>query len=234
MTGSVEAVTAARAALHAVAESILAGHQHRLAGTIRLTVAGDGFATITRLPGTPSGLSVTLSSDGAAHLVLEPEGTALPLEGTLGDLARAAGVPNAAPAGVYDAPTRPDTFPLVCPPAGAAVVLGALRDGDRALREFAAAHGVAPDAGGRPVLWPEHFDVGISLDQVNYGISPGDAARPEPYAYVGPFTPRHGAFWNEPFGAARPLTDLRDVSGIVEFFQEGRRQAMPAGSGAQA
>ena len=25
-----------------------------------------------------------------------------------------------------------------------------------------------------PILWPEHFDVGITLDQVNYGLSPGD------------------------------------------------------------
>ena len=41
-----------------------------------------------------------------------------------------------------------------------------------------------------PVLWPEHFDVGITLDKVNYGVSPGDDDIPEPYAYVGPWTPR--------------------------------------------
>src|SRR5688572_7201369 len=40
------ALAATRRAWHAVAELVLAGPQHRLAGTIRLTVAPDGFATI--------------------------------------------------------------------------------------------------------------------------------------------------------------------------------------------
>ena len=40
---------------------------------------------------------------------------------------------------------------------------------------------------GRRVLWPEHFDVGIDANEVNYGVSPGDASCPEPYAYVGPW-----------------------------------------------
>jgi hypothetical protein len=40
-------------------------------------------------------------------------------------------------------------------------------------------------------LWPEHFDVGTSLDfgrsdGVNLGFSAGDAFSDEPYAYVGP------------------------------------------------
>ena len=25
-----------------------------------------------------------------------------------------------------------------------------------------------------PVLWPEHFDLGVTLDEVNYGVSLGD------------------------------------------------------------
>ena len=52
----------------------------------------------------------------------------------------------------------------------------------------------------RPILWPEHFDVGITVARVNYGLSPGDAAIDEPYAYVGPWEPAsyEGAFWNAP------------------------------------
>jgi hypothetical protein len=50
------------------------------------------------------------------------------------------------------------------------------------------------------VLWPEHFDIGISVDEVNYGVSPGDVHIPEPYAYVGPWHPRVGTFWNTGFG----------------------------------
>jgi hypothetical protein len=34
----------------------------------------------------------------------------------------------------------------------------------RALRSFA--------PGLEPVLWPEHFDLGIKLDEVNFGVSP--------------------------------------------------------------
>jgi hypothetical protein len=76
-----------------------------------------------------------------------------------------------------------------------------------------------------PVLWPEHFDVAISADDVNYGVSPGDDFIVVPYAYVGPFQQRQGAFWNAPFGAARPVADLGDVDGVLRFFQEGRAHA---------
>ena len=78
---------------------------------------------------------------------------------------------------------------------------------------------LAPDV--ERVLWPEHFDLGLSLDEVNYGVSAGDTFLEVPYAYVGPWTPGavSGAFWNAPFGAARPLTDLPD---LAAFFAEGR------------
>jgi hypothetical protein len=75
------------------------------------------------------------------------------------------------------------------------------------------------------VLWPEHFDVSITVDEVNYGVSPGDGYLGEPYAYVGPYTPRSGAFWNAPFGAARPLATLGELEAVVEFFTEGRTLA---------
>jgi hypothetical protein len=72
------------------------------------------------------------------------------------------------------------------------------------------------------VLWPEHFDVAITLDEVNYGASPGDGYLGEPYAYVGPFEPREGEFWNAPFGAARPLRELDGE--ITAFFRAGRER----------
>ena len=75
------------------------------------------------------------------------------------------------------------------------------------------------------MLWPEHFDLGITVAEVNYGVSPGDRHVPEPYAYVGPWTPRTGAFWNTPFGAARPLTQLPDVDSVAAFFTEGAVRA---------
>jgi hypothetical protein len=56
-------------------------------------------------------------------------------------------------------------------------------------------------------------------------VSPGDDYIVVPYAYVGPFQQREGAFWNAPFGAARPVADLGDVDGVLRFFQEGRSHA---------
>ena len=77
------------------------------------------------------------------------------------------------------------------------------------------------------ILWPEHFDVGIRLDDINLGISPGDTHINEPYAYVGPPARRTGAFWNQPFGAARPMRELgpADPAQVLAFFAEGRRHA---------
>ena len=86
---------------------------------------------------------------------------------------------------------------------------------DEALRRL------APDE--TPVLWPEHFDVGIRLDDINFGVSPGDTNLNEPYAYVGPPTRPAGAFWNQPFGAARPMRELTGVAAVVQFFATGRR-----------
>ena len=63
-------------------------------------------------------------------------------------------------------------------------LLGWFVRGDAALRAF------APDV--EPILWPEHFDVGFAVDEVNYGASPGDATHTGPYAYVGPWTAARG------------------------------------------
>ena len=43
-----------------------------------------------------------------------------------------------------------------------------------------------------PKLWPEHFDYAIDAGTVraNYGFSPGDGDRPEPYLYVGRWEPQ--------------------------------------------
>ena len=77
--------------------------------------------------------------------------------------------------------------------------------------------------GEEPVLWPEHFDVGITVDEVNYGVSPGDGFNAEPYAYVGPWqVPAADEFWNAPFGAARDLDSLGTVEAVRRFFEEGR------------
>src|SRR5205085_698912 len=72
--------------------------------------------------------------------------------------------------------------------------------GAQALSRFAAE--VPGDQPSSVVLWPEHFDVGITAAGINYGASPGDDHIAEPYLYVGPHdgpAPGDPAFWNAPF-----------------------------------
>jgi hypothetical protein len=74
----------------------------------------------------------------------------------------------------------------------------------------------------QPVLWPEHFDVAVTVVEVNYGVSPGDSYHPLPYAYVGPRTLPTGPFWNAPFGALLPLTTLDQPDRLISFFNQGK------------
>ena len=75
------------------------------------------------------------------------------------------------------------------------------------------------------MLWPEHLDVALSLDEVNYGVSPGDSLIPVPYAYVGPWVvPPLDDFWTAPFGAVRLLDEHVGSDVVLAFFEEGRRR----------
>ncbi len=55
----------------------------------------------------------------------------------------------------------------------------------------------------------------IRVDDINFGVSPGDGFIEEPYAYVGVASPPAGdPFWNAPFGAAVPLREFPDATGL--------------------
>lgn len=199
-------LTPTRTTLHGIAELLLAGPQYATSGTIRLRVLPAGIATVAE-PG--------LRLEGAE--LVSPRGRH-PLSGTYADVAAAAGVTPRSLSDVYSDVAQVDPGdPIEVDPAQLAVLTGALATGDAALRAF------APDE--TPVLWPEHLDVAISREEVNYGVSPGDSAVPEPYAYVGPWTPRAGDFWNQPFGAARALSALGGADAVADFFREGARLA---------
>lgn len=194
-----------RRSLHGVAELLIAGPQHRAHGTIRLRVTPGGFG----------GVAVDLRVAGAD---LVWDGGRAPLAGTYRALAAAAGVEPGPPEGVYHdtSGVGPDDE-IAVDPAAAARLADWFARGDAGLRAF------APEQ--TPVLWPEHFDLATSVDEVNYGVSPGDAGHPEPYAYVGPWAPREGPFWNAPFGALRPASELPDAAAVAAFFAEGRAAA---------
>lgn len=192
-----------RRSLHAVAELLLAGPQYAESGTIKLTVSQDGFST---------------AREPVAAVVgdrLRFAGQEVTLDGrTVVEVAAAVGLVPHLLADVYSDGCGADaSHRLAVDPAAAAQIHAAFRAGEDALAVFAPEH--------ERVLWPEHFDLGVTVDRVNYGISPGDGFLEVPYAYVGPWSleGRADSFWNAPFGAARPLEAIAD---LPAFFSEGR------------
>lgn len=196
--------SATRKSLHAVAERLLAGPQYRAQGTIRLRVAPGGFGQVAgpwRVEGSE---------------LVGPD-RRVPLAGTVADVARAAGVEAGAPTNYSDHADLADDAPLAVDPTAAAELADWFARGQEGLRAF------APDT--EPVLWPEHFDLGITVDEVNYGISPGDAGHAGPYAYVGPWTQREGPFWNASFGSLCDAAELPDAEAVAAYFGAGRQAA---------
>jgi hypothetical protein len=83
------------------------------------------------------------------------------------------------------------------------------------VREVSEASRLAEGTVTESQLWPEHFDLAVTVDvdgsPVNVGFSPGDSDSPEPYVYLGPHERAGltGSYWNAPFGASLPYRELR-------------------------
>ena len=202
-----DALPATRRALHVVAEVLLAGPQWAATGEIALGVVPGGLATTAGSP--------VAYGDGAVtrdQTVVQVDGRS-PRE-LLGLL----GLPEVSLAEVYADTAATDLDePLRVSPSVSAWLVRCWEAGDAALRRL--------DPGQEPVLWPEHLDVAIALDEVNYGVSPSDSAISIPYAYVGPWVvPPADDFWTEPFGAVHPLMDDVNADTVLAFFEEGRRR----------
>lgn len=200
-------LVATRRSLHGVAEWLLAGPQHAASGTIRLAPATGGFATVA---------APDVRVEGGA---LSHAGRSITLDGrTVAEVAEAVGLTPHSPGALYrdHSGLSPESV-LRTEDGAVAEIAAAFEHGAAALRSF--------HPGSDPVLWPEHFDVGITVDRVSFGVSPGDDFLAVPYAYVGPHDQLSGAFWNAPFGAARPVSDLSDLAG---WFAEGAAVAAGA------
>ncbi|MXV87604.1 MAG: hypothetical protein F4117_05620 [Acidimicrobiales bacterium] len=82
-------------------------------------------------------------------------------------------------------------------------------------------------------LWPGHFDIATAVGDADaratYGLSPGDAAHPFPYAYVGPWgeVDRSDPYWNDTAfgGASLPYSEIVSAadpaSTVFEFLYAG-------------
>jgi hypothetical protein len=209
-----------RAGLHAMAQHVLCPLRHQANGRIGLRWTIGGFGT----PFLPGDRQVRIER---GELVDGDRRSSLT---TLGDAARFVGITPGAPAGIFEptTPCRPDG------PLGvdrvAASALGDWFGFATSVLEQLRAEAGADERPGRVQLWPEHFDIAVQLGpeghEANYGASPGDAAHPEPYLYVGPWSARVGTFWNEPFGAAQPYSALLGAvdqrATALAFLREGR------------
>lgn len=199
-----------RLSLHAVAELLLAGPQYVDSKTIKLRVTTGGFGTI---------LSPEVRVEGTS---LVRGDQVVPLDGrTIAEVAAAVDLTPHPLGDLYqDAVEVSADHVLSVDPGAVAEIADAFRVGQAALTSFT--------SGAEPVLWPEHFDLGISVDEVNYGVSAGDGFIGVPYAYVGPWhvgsshtaADFSGPFWNAPFGSAHPLTEIDD---LAAYFAEGQR-----------
>ena len=204
-----------RVSWHRVAEHVLAAGQFADAGTIRLRPCPGGIATVRGVAGRQ------LAVVGDELIVLEPDGNRRTARlTTIRAAAAFAGVTPGLQGSYAPATSDDPDVPLTVDPEAARRLAAWYGLGDEALRHFAEELGRPQE----PVLWPEHLDVGISLDEVNYGCSPGDAAIPEPYVYVGPRAgpPARDDFWNAPFGAAATAARIHGVDDAVHFFAQGR------------
>jgi hypothetical protein len=207
-----------RAALHAVAEHILAAARYRAVGRIGLEPVRGGFAT-------PAFDGKWIEVEGT-DLVVRTEGGEVEREPitTLRSAGTFVGIAPGLPDGIYPAATPLDLDAgLEVDPDAARAIADWLALGQQALETFMAAH--ADESPSGPTLWPEHFDLALSMSEVNYGASLGDADHAGPYVYVGPWTRRDGAFWSESFGASRPAEAIGSVHDVLAFFEDGRERA---------
>jgi hypothetical protein len=227
MTGSADCASArlaaTRAGLHRVAEHILASALYRAAGKIGLVPSPGGFRTLSF--GTDARF---LAVDGTELVVSGAAGTRRTPLTTLRAAAEFAGITPGAPAQVYKPATPLDLDAPLMIESGAARLLAEWYGlSARALRRFAAE--IPSDKPAGPVLWPEHFDVGMTAAAINYGASPGDDRVADPYLYVGPHDgppPGDPPFWNAPFGAVRTFRQAGTVAEAAAFFRDGRARVL--------
>jgi hypothetical protein len=198
------ATNATRGTLHGIGECLLAGPEYRACKEISLRVTPGGFATT----GAPA-----IRLDGAELVVGEVH--RIPVQGTFGQVADALGLPFGAPEIYRDGSGVAEDDAVELDAGSLKVITDWFLLADAALRVLA--------TNQVPILWPEHFDVAVLLDNRSYGASPGDDFHATPYAYVSAADNDGGEFWNAPFGALLDISQVRNIDDLVNFWQTGRR-----------
>jgi hypothetical protein len=209
-----------RLAAHTVAEHVVCAVRYAAVARIGMTPVEDGYVT-PEFSRPENGTRAVGLRGGELVDVVDGVERRAPVT-TVRGAAEFFGVPPGAPP--LWTPTNP--LELDAPLAIASDALAALARwfvlGAQALATY------APTA--EQTLWPEHFDLAISLDGATYGVSPGDADVAEPYAYVGPpadpVPDGDRSFWNARFGAARSHDQIDTAADLVAFYAEARRRLL--------
>ncbi len=208
-----------RRALHQVAEHVVSAARKRASGQIGLRPLPGGFGT------PPDEVGRVIAVDGVDLVVTgADEERRAPLT-TVRAAAEVCGIEPGFPWTKTPPATalEPDR-PLTVDVAAAALLANWFELGAAAMTALATE--LADEGPTDAQIYPEHFDLGMTVGQVNYGASPGDDAIPVPYLYVGPHDgpPAGDDYWNAPFGAARTHQEIRSVAGALDFFREGHRR----------
>lgn len=217
-------LVATRTALHALAEHVVAPARTQATGNeIALEPCPGGFGT----PRFPDGGSVAALGNQLQVITADRTTTLHPLT-SLQAAGRAAGLQDVEALALD---------PLAVDPSAAHLIATLFAFANEALGVL---RGEAAPAGAPSAvhLWPEHFDLAYEEgdeaagQRAGYGVSPGDAEHPEPYAYVGPWTaPPAGPLWNaDAFpGAELGYAELHaaadPLAAVLAFFRT-RRDAL--------
>ena len=211
------AYTRTRRSLHRVATHVLAQARHADRGRIGLRVLPGGFGT----PMFGSGETVLRvaghwlvrewrTDDGSHSAAFELDGATLAAAAAFAGTSLEPGFSVG-----HDTPELGAIDEPLAVEHGAAQHLAEwLHLGAQAVDRAVAALG-EPGTPSIAQLWPEHLDLGLDVattsGRCNLGMSTGDGFCQEPYAYIGPWNddrPGEAEFWNAPFGAYRPASDL--------------------------
>jgi hypothetical protein len=220
-----------RDALHRLASHVLAPGRKAVTGRIGLRPTPGGFGT----PPFGSGDGQQLRVEGMS-LIRRQDGSSEAVDITsLSAAAAFAGVTLSDDPGIgHDPPPLGDPEAALTVDPGSSAAVGAwFAFADGVLEEFRAELNAQGRECSEVQLWPEHFDLGCSIEGVNFGGSPGDGHFAEPYLYVGPWNTDglgDDGFWNAPFGAVltyRQLLDAEDQkAAALAFLRRGAGLAL--------
>jgi hypothetical protein len=227
------ALIATRHQLHLVATHVLARRRFDASGRFGLRASPGGFTT----PAFGEGPETIRVAGLALVREVGVDSVSAPMTGsTLRRLAEFAGVDlEAAFSAGADTPPMGDIDARINLDPDATTEIAGWYDLAWRVIDAVVAELPQETAAATLQLWPEHFDAGTNVGvpngvRVNLGFSPGDAFETEPYAYVGPWDtlrPGDPAYWNAPFGAVLPSSEVRTssdpLSRCADFIRTGLR-----------